>query len=293
VSAVTSRKFAAVSSLLIASATLPACATFDRNDAAATVNGVEISNDQVSSLAAAGAQDGLSSQAPAIVEALVRNELSLQFLDERGIEVTDTELADLRSQLEAQPEWQTTPPAVQDALVEINAVNERFRGQFVNSDQARQTYEAQGVSSGVACVSHILLATEDEANAVLDRLDAGESFEALAAELSTDPGSAQNGGAYPCEPTDQWQGAVVPEYVNGAVSATVGVPTEPVQSQFGYHVMLVRPYEADAATIDQALGFDSAAYQAAVAGFGDGAVTIDSRYGRWDSATGTVVPMDS
>ncbi len=289
----TSRRLAAVSSLLIVTATLPACATFDRNDAAATVNGVEISNDEVTRLAAAGAQDGLSTQSAAIVEALVRNELSAQYLADRGIPVSDSDRADMRARLEAEQQWQTTPPAVQDALVEINAVNERFRSQFSNADQARKTYEAQGVGSGVACVSHILVATEDEANAVLDRLEAGEPFEALAAELSIDQGSAQNGGGYPCEPTEQWQGSVVPEYANGAIAATVGVPTEPVQSQFGYHVMLVRPYEAEAATINAALGFDDAAYQAALADLGSGSVTIDSRYGRWDPATGTVVPMDS
>lgn len=86
------------------------------------------------------------------------------------------------------------------------------------------------------CVSHILVATEAEANDVLARLEDGEEFGALAQELSTDTGSGANEGVLPCSSPTQY----VEPFANASMEATVGqVHPEPVESEFGYHVMLV------------------------------------------------------
>ncbi|WP_326908616.1 peptidylprolyl isomerase [Sedimentibacter sp. MB31-C6] len=80
--------------------------------------------------------------------------------------------------------------------------------------------------------SHILVETEEEANTVLDRLDGGEIFEDLAKEISVD-GSAANGGdldyfAY----TD-----MVQPFSDKAFSMEIGDVSEPVKSEFGYHII--------------------------------------------------------
>jgi peptidyl-prolyl cis-trans isomerase C len=81
--------------------------------------------------------------------------------------------------------------------------------------------------------SHILVATEEEAAAVIARLDAGEEFAAVAAEVSTDTGSGAQGGEL------GWfsQGMMVPEFEAAVAALQPGERSAPVQSQFGWHVV--------------------------------------------------------
>jgi parvulin-like peptidyl-prolyl isomerase len=87
-----------------------------------------------------------------------------------------------------------------------------------------------------ACVSHILVDTEEEANDILTRLEQGEEFGELATELSNDPGSAQNNGILPCGSPEGY----VEPFKRAIFDATVGeLYPIPVQTQFGYHIILV------------------------------------------------------
>jgi parvulin-like peptidyl-prolyl isomerase len=111
-------------------------------------------------------------------------------------------------------------------------------------DDARET---AALAATNVCASHILVATAAEADAVFARLDAGEEFADLAAELSTDTGSGANGGALGCSaPT-----AYVEPFAAAVMRATVGeVLDEAVETEFGYHVILVTEREeADEATL--------------------------------------------
>ncbi len=79
---------------------------------------------------------------------------------------------------------------------------------------------------------HILVETEDEAAAVVERLNDGEDFAALAAELSLDPGARGNGGNQGFLTSDQ-----MPESLAEAVSvAAIGEVFGPVETEYGYHV---------------------------------------------------------
>jgi peptidyl-prolyl cis-trans isomerase C len=81
---------------------------------------------------------------------------------------------------------------------------------------------------------HILVRDQATADSVLARLAAGEPFADLAAELSQDPGSAQQGGDLGWTP----RGDFVPEFEEAGFSIPLNTPT-PVASQFGVHVMEV------------------------------------------------------
>jgi len=98
---------------------------------------------------------------------------------------------------------------------------------------------------------HILVATEDEANKVLERLHAGEDFAALAKELSTDTGSKEEGGDLGWFP----RGMMVTEFENAAFALQPGQTSEPVKTSFGYHIINVIERDAnrplDEATLDQ------------------------------------------
>jgi peptidyl-prolyl cis-trans isomerase C len=80
---------------------------------------------------------------------------------------------------------------------------------------------------------HILLKTEDEAKAVLADLKKGGDFEKLAKAKSTDPSAKTNGGdlGYFAK------GQMVPEFAEAAFKLNKGELSEPVKSQFGWHVI--------------------------------------------------------
>jgi len=88
---------------------------------------------------------------------------------------------------------------------------------------------------------HILVATEEEARQVLDRLAAGEAFDALAQELSIDTASAANGGDL------GWfsRGQMVAEFEEAAFSLAPGTVSDPVATTYGYHIIEVLEHEQD------------------------------------------------
>jgi parvulin-like peptidyl-prolyl isomerase len=82
---------------------------------------------------------------------------------------------------------------------------------------------------------HILVESEEEANQVVERLQAGEDFAELATELSLDTASAAAGGDLGFVPRDRFV-ASVDEVV---FSLPPGQLSDPVESQFGWHVIEV------------------------------------------------------
>ena len=82
---------------------------------------------------------------------------------------------------------------------------------------------------------HILVETEEEANAAVERLAAGEDFADLAAELSTDTSSAATGGELGFVSPDTF----VPAIDEAVFSLPIGEVSEPIETQFGWHVVEV------------------------------------------------------
>lgn len=82
---------------------------------------------------------------------------------------------------------------------------------------------------------HILLASEDDAKAVITELEGGAEFEALAKEKSTGPSAPQGGDLGYFK-----QGQMVPEFGDAAFGMEIGSTSpEPVKTQFGFHVIKV------------------------------------------------------
>jgi peptidyl-prolyl cis-trans isomerase C len=78
---------------------------------------------------------------------------------------------------------------------------------------------------------HILVETEDEAKAALKRVKGGEDFAKVADEVSKDPGS--KGGDLGWFTKDR----MVPEFGEAAFKLSPGQISDPVKSQFGWHVI--------------------------------------------------------
>ncbi len=79
---------------------------------------------------------------------------------------------------------------------------------------------------------HILLASEDDAKKIVAELKAGADFEALAKEKSTGP-SGPSGGDLGYFTADQ----MVPEFSAASFQLKPGAISEPVKTQFGWHVI--------------------------------------------------------
>ena len=109
---------------------------------------------------------------------------------------------------------------------------------FVADEQSRHEVRAR----------HILVKEKAEAEAVIAELRGGADFAELAKKLSTGP-SGPNGGDLGYFP----RGAMVPAFENAAFALAAGGFTQtPVQTQFGWHIILVEEKRiAEAPTIEE------------------------------------------
>ena len=131
---------------------------------------------------------------------------------------------------------------------------ESWIGEQINSDvndaaieKAYKTFVADTSSREEVTAAHILVATEDEAKAIIASLQEGADFAELAKSKSTGP-SGPNGGSL----GKFGRGQMVPAFENAAFALEGGkITTQPVQTQFGWHVIKVESKEiAPAPTIE-------------------------------------------
>ncbi len=127
-------------------------------------------------------------------------------------------------------------------------------------------------------VAHILVSSAAQAAAIKAQLAAGADFATLAAQQSLDTGSAARGGELGCIDGQSF----VSGFQEVAQSEPIGQVSDPVQTQFGFHLILVRnqpqPADLEGAALNQVLGLGRGAH-----------VTVDPRYGTWDRGRGRVV----
>ena len=250
-----------------AAVALSSCGFVPEADLVASVEGTELSEGEFDALVREFVGDDEiinveGDTARQIVGTFVGLEILRADLEAMGVEpvATDTEaegVAALQADFQTMVQtWSSLPAAttVDDLVVEH--------------------YEAGAEASGIVCAAHILVATEEDADAVAAQLADGADFAETAASVSSDSGSAANGGSLGCLPTEQFELQFIPEFVDAALGAEIGVPTAPVESEFGWHIIQLLP-------ADQ-LG-DQDAIVVRLATFEDRyEIVIDPRFGQWD-----------
>jgi parvulin-like peptidyl-prolyl isomerase len=257
-------------------------------DEAANDNVAEAGGDVLDSAALDALTNGTLDKAEAAgaITTWARNEVWYAELADRGYTVGEADFDAARDELE---QIALTDPSVPDLdssfgeeIVRSQALPGLVENFLVEFEQIDFVWPVQ------MCSSHILLDTEEEALAAIERLDAGEDFAALAAELSTGP-SGPGGGDLGCvDPA-----SFVVEFVEGAALVDPPGVSAPVQSEFGWHVIEVRSFDAtpseDPAVIQNAV-FPSAEFIALQASVLAREVTINPIYGTWDTESFLVVP---
>ncbi|UOM33215.1 peptidylprolyl isomerase [Acuticoccus sp. I52.16.1] len=190
------------------------------------------------------------------------------------------------------------------AFQRLQALQESYMTSIVQDNvseealQARYEEEVAKLPKEQLTASHILVETEEEAKDLIKQLDEGADFAALAEAHSKDPGSAKRGGSL----GNFTRGRMVKPFEDAAFALDVGeITEEPVQSQFGWHVIKldergevpVPPLTQVAGQIQQLIVRD--AYVAAVAKLKEDA-TIETASGETPtSAIGSVKapPVDA
>ena len=89
------------------------------------------------------------------------------------------------------------------------------------------------MSNKIKC-SHILVEKHSEAISLLERIQKGEKFGKLAKEFSIDSGSAKRDGNLGYF----GRGKMVKEFEKSAFDLQTGQISEPVKTQYGYHIII-------------------------------------------------------
>jgi hypothetical protein len=213
------------------------------------------------------------------VDTMIDDELVRQEAEQRGIAVGDEEL---QENVEEQFGYYRTPPTpfptptpvtetlsiatpvptptpmtleeyekayktFVDGLTERTGMSEaELRGIFRNALLRQKLQEALAAEVPTEAdqvhARHILVETEEEAQQLLERLNGGEAFDALAAENSIDDSNKDDGGDLGWFP----QGQMVPAFEEAAFGAEVDELVGPVETSFGWHIIRIEGHEVRA-----------------------------------------------
>ena len=194
----------------------------------ARVNGVEIHESDL-----AIAEDEIGSNMPASMSPAQKRDYLVTYL----ADVTMLSQAAEQQKLADDPEVKRQI-AFERNKVLMEAVLQRAGEAAVTDDALHKVYDEavkQMPTEEEVRARHILVATEDEAKDIEAQLKKGADFATLAKEKSKDPSGAANGGDLGYFTKDQ----MVPEFAAAAFKLDKGQISDPVHTQFGWHIIKV------------------------------------------------------
>lgn len=158
---------------------------------------------------------------------IVEQIISWELVYNHAVDTGYTDREDYKFQLEEAKKAILTQMAIEDILKNVS-VDEKEIIEYY--DQNKEYFmDKEEVNA-----RHILVATEEEAVSIKKEIDGGLSFSDAAMKYSSCPSKEQGGslGFFS-------KGVMVPEFENAAFSLTKGQISDPVKTQFGYHLILV------------------------------------------------------
>ena len=246
----------------------------------------------------------------AVLGDLILGRIAGAYAVAHDIDVTDAEVEDAVTGLEERYGAEELATAFEEhgvtradlvSLVRASLIQEAVVTSVTDAelgdDELQAIYQERQADFTTIEFDHVLVATEAEAQDVYERATAPgfsrRDFRDLAVERSIDPGVAENGGTYgPAAAT-----TFDPAFAAGALALAPGEVSEPVETQYGWHVIrleskVVPSFEEVRDQLRQEEGSEVATtwIREQV-----DAVTVDVNpgLGRWDTETFTVVAIDS
>jgi parvulin-like peptidyl-prolyl isomerase len=176
------------------------------------------------------------------------------------------------------------------------AVAKAITADTLGEQELQKRYQQQIATFTTLHVDHILVDSEAKAQAIYDQVTAPgftlKEFQALAKKESSDPGAPQDGGELTLAAGD-----LVPEFADAALALDNGEISQPVQTQYGWHVIWkideqVTPFEQARDQILQGAQSDEfGAWMRAQSA--DGQITVNPSFGRFDDQQLQVVRITS
>ena len=245
-----------------------------------------------------------------VLERALRDEYGIEFSEEEIAAEADRIYNEFANPGESREDFTANREVTEEFLFQVahqglldGLLRERFleegRGVPTQEEIDEQLEEATLQLTEV-CTSHILLGqlqtlegdaleeataeAEAEAVLVLARLTAGENFSDVALEASTDIQSGAQGGNLGCSNPALY----VEGFREAVMTAPIGeVLSEPVKSQFGFHVILVHsrtiPSEQEVGDTLRATGVGTELQNWVLEQISAAAVTVESRFGTWET----------
>ncbi|WMJ80006.1 peptidylprolyl isomerase [Clostridium sp. MB40-C1] len=158
-----------------------------------------------------------------LIEQLVAFELFYNYGKDNGIEETET----YKEALEATKRELITQLSIENALKSVEVTDKEVEDYYNANKEGFKTPE-------MVSAKHILVDTEELANEIAGKIKEGLSFEEAAQEYSTCPSKAQGGNL-----GQFGRGQMVPEFEEAAFTLEIGTLSQPVKTQFGYHLIKV------------------------------------------------------
>lgn len=206
------------------------------NKILATVNGKEIRENDLNMAMARFPQENQQFFATEqgkeqLLEQLISFELVHKYAEDENLSETE----EYKSQLEILKKDLLIQAGVKNVLDAVTVTDEEVKAFYEGNPE---------MFKGEASVraKHILVDNEEKAKEVKAAIDGGVSFEDAAKEHSNCPSSSQGGdlGFFT-------RGKMVPEFEEAAFTLAIGEVSNPVQTQFGYHLIKVEEKTKEAA----------------------------------------------
>lgn len=266
----------------------------ERGDGPAiTVNGHSLSHSEAESYVGDRAAAGEDGSDPSLfaraLSTFAINTLVADELSDRDIILDENDLRNAQVLLD-RPGAPASKTAIADFAAQLRLAYALSDLEPLDEAAVRASYEAAPPVE--VCSSHILLESDAEATEVLELLSDGADFAETAMEFSTGP-SGPTGGDLGCTNPSSF----VPEFAEAVTDADIGEVVGPVQTEFGFHVILVADRtqtdfaEAAPAIRAAALNETLPVVGPVFSEYVDAQtldVEVDPFYGTWDSEQGII-----
>ena len=159
---------------------------------------------------------------------LVEQLISFELMNKLGKEMKLDETQEYKDAIESISKEVITSMAINKILADITVTDEEVKKYYDDNCEAFET-------PATVSARHILVATEEEAKSIKEEIASGAiSFSDAAMKYSSCP-SKEQGGAL----GEFSKGMMVPEFEAAAFGSEIGTVSEPVKTQFGYHLIIV------------------------------------------------------